>query len=490
MSIKAFLDALNTTVKQCSLHIRTVRDVQSIEHESRHLDIKSLTDKQKLAKRLSETLKDLAPKNKHTRHIKRVQLSQILKDAAALKGKKQSYSDDKIAQDEKNGFLPPTPKVKDADGIFRYRGYDANAVLAILDAYELTPSLDDYLEDISSADIPSLTNINPIVLAVFMLKGGCGKTTTTIHLAQYLAMKGHKTLIIDTDPQGSSTFQMGFTPDFDVTYDDTIVPFLLGDEEAIKKKITRIKKAEAAGAGIYDEEFVNKLSENNIRYAIKRTNLKTLDIIPACLHNDFLSTKLPMLYQRGVHSESAIIQKLRNVLCDLSEYDFIVLDGTPSLNASSSMYFMAADMVISPIPARLPDFVSSTQYNFMISKMIKEKHDQFGFKRFPLLASFITRFGSQASHRFIENFARQSYVNGIELFSNTIGNYSAVDDATAMGCTLYEATPSDIGSEQLKKALHGYNCLFDEIFNYIQRHLINMHQVNYRCSNQVSDTKE
>lgn len=490
MSIRNFLDALNATVKQCSLHIRTVREVQTIEHDSRHLDIDMLTDKQKLAKRLSETLKDLAPKNKHTRHIKRVHLSQILKDAAALKGKKQAYSDDKIAQDEKSGVLPPTPKVKDADGIFRFRGYDANAVLAILEAYELTPSLDDYLEDLSIIDIPSATSIKPIVLAVFMLKGGCGKTTTSIHLAQYLAMKGHRTLVIDTDPQGSSTFQMGFTPDFDVTYDDTIVPFLLDDEEAIQKKIIRIKKAEAAGAGIYDENFINKLGVDNIRYAVKRTNLNSLDIIPACLHNDFLSTKLPMLYQRGIRSESTIIQKLRNALCDLSEYDFIVLDGTPSLNSSSSMYFMAADLVISPIPARLPDFVSSTQYNFMISKMIKEKHEQFGFNRFPLLASFITRFGSQASHRFIENFARQSYVNGVQLFANTIGNYSAVDDATAMGCTLYEATPSDIGSEQLKKALNGYNCLFDEIFNYIQRHLINKHPVKYRVASIDSNKKE
>ena len=51
------------------------------------------------------------------------------------------------------------------------------------------------------------------VIAVANYKGGSSKTTTAIHLAQRLALRGYRVLAIDIDPQGSLTTMFGYTPE-------------------------------------------------------------------------------------------------------------------------------------------------------------------------------------------------------------------------------------------------------------------------------------
>jgi cellulose biosynthesis protein BcsQ len=54
-------------------------------------------------------------------------------------------------------------------------------------------------------------------------KGGSGKTTTAIHLAQYLALRGYRVLAVDLDPQASLTAMLGYQPETDIGQDETLM---------------------------------------------------------------------------------------------------------------------------------------------------------------------------------------------------------------------------------------------------------------------------
>jgi len=73
----------------------------------------------------------------------------------------------------------------------------------------------------------------PIVIACQNFKGGVGKSTTCVNFAHYLALKGYRVLIIDTDSQATSTAMFGYLPDAEITEADTMLPFLDGEQKSL-----------------------------------------------------------------------------------------------------------------------------------------------------------------------------------------------------------------------------------------------------------------
>ena len=67
-----------------------------------------------------------------------------------------------------------------------------------------------------------------VVFANF--KGGSGKTTSSVHFAQYMARRGYRVLVVDLDSQGSATGLFGVDPGLDVGQRDGFAGWVLAEE--------------------------------------------------------------------------------------------------------------------------------------------------------------------------------------------------------------------------------------------------------------------
>ena len=145
------------------------------------------------------------------------------------------------------------------------------------------------------------------IIALANQKGGVGKTTTTINLAASLATLEKKVLVIDADPQANASSGLGVD----------------------------LKEVECS---IY-ECLIN---QTDVREAIYTTDIDGLDIIPS--HIDLVGAEIEML---NLDSRENIMKK---VLAPMkNEYDYILIDCSPSLGLITINALTAADSVIIPV---------------------------------------------------------------------------------------------------------------------------------------------
>jgi len=145
------------------------------------------------------------------------------------------------------------------------------------------------------------------IIAIVNQKGGVGKTTTAVNLSAYLAHLGRRVLLVDTDPQANATSGLGL------------------DHKNME-------------AGVY-EALIGTKSINEI---IKRTVQNGLKVAPATMSLAGAGIELVELDNREFRL-SYILEEVRK------DYDYIIIDGPPSLGLLTINSLVACDEVLIPI---------------------------------------------------------------------------------------------------------------------------------------------
>lgn len=274
------------------------------------------------------------------------------------------------------------------------------------------------------------------VIAVQNFKGGVAKTTLSVHAAQWFAIRGFRTLIIDLDSQASTTTMFGYTPDIEIEESDTIAPFIYGDQRTI-------------------------------HYAIRDTHIANLSLLPANLQ----------LYQaeyfiQAMSERTPIYSYLTRALEDIrKDYEIIIIDPPPALGMFSMNALVAATSMIVPMPPRMLDFASSMQFFNMVEETIAQIQEQLDYQ---LDYNFIKIVLSKKKARLRdERYARaeddiveiaRQVLGDRWMFENMIYESSAIDNAVNQFSTLYEINSTN---KSQRLALDAMDAVFEEVLDEI-----------------------
>lgn len=300
------------------------------------------------------------------------------------------------------------------------------------------------LEDLTQ--IRSALGIHPgkgahedaVVVAVQNFKGGVGKSTITKHFADYLALHGYSVLVIDCDPQASTTTMFDIQPETLIDEEQTLGNFL-------------------SPRSTFDD----------FKAAIKSTAWPTIQIVPSSLGLQDAEWDLTATLREGGQAVREGLQRLRIGIETVSkDYDVILLDPPPAMGFLGLNVMAAATGMLIPVPARQLDYLSTIHFMDTIAENIEILEANgtpvdYGFIR--VVCSAYTP--SKPGEADMWKMMKATYANF--LLSQPILASEEIKNATQAFRSIYESKPSAAHSTY-QRCRDNLNAVFDEVLQQIK----------------------
>ena len=277
------------------------------------------------------------------------------------------------------------------------------------------------------------------VIAVTNFKGGSGKTTTAAHLAQYLALRGFRTLAIDLDPQASLSALFGYQPETDLGAGETLY-----------------------GAVRYE-------SPRPLGEIIRPTYFAGLDLVPGNLELQEFEHETPRaLGLPRPADEPLFFARIATALTNVAgRYDVVVIDCPPQLGFLTLSALCAATGVLVTVHPQMLDVASMSQFLLMTADLLGVVRRAGGRLQLDFLRYLVTRFepqdGPQAQ---VVAFLRTLF--GARVLTNAMLKSTAISDAGLTKQTLYEVGRQALGRGTYARALEAANGVNRELEHLIR----------------------
>ena len=304
--------------------------------------------------------------------------------------------------------------------------------------------LRQYLDQYGRADfkqyVPHRRPQEPMqLIAVVNFKGGSGKTTTAAHLAQHLALTGHRVLAIDLDPQASLSALHGIQPELDKN------PSLY---DAIR----------------YDD------AKRPISEVIRPTNFPGLDIVPANLELQEYEYETPLAASnKSTPDGRMFFTRITDALKEVDDrYDVVVIDCPPQLGYLTLTALTASTSVLVTIHPQMLDVMSMSQFLLMLGGILRTISEAGAGVRLKWFRYLVTRYeptdGPQSQ--------MVGFMNALfpkQMLKNPMLKSTAISDAGITNQSLYEVDRSQFNRVTYDRAMESLNAVNEEITGLVHR---------------------
>lgn len=254
----------------------------------------------------------------------------------------------------------------------------------------------------------------PIVLSVFVTKGGVLKTTLSLNIARLLALHGLKTLVIGLDLQGDITSALGYQP------------------AAEADSLNEALRALDGTLGLYDYYR----DRAGLTELILKSDLPTLDFIPETSELIALDQELFMRPRREHWLKEKVVAPLSKL------YEVIILDSSPNWTQLTTNSLVATDLLISPVECRINNFRNLRLFRALLNQCQSDLSLNFQHLYVPTRLNVQRKLSREIFQWYQDNLPGCSEVAVRESIHG--------EEGSALHCSVPELAPESSAAEEMK----------------------------------------